>query len=96
MAEKPATARYIIDRPIYHTPGKPPHATGSEQEFVVDEVAHLLDAGFMHRKGADPAPTAVGVGQQQISQPQATPTVAPAMPAAPLNYQSKPAAPAAP
>jgi hypothetical protein len=96
MAEKPATTRYIIDRPIYHTPGKPPHAAGSEQELPVEDVQHLVDAGFIHRKGTDPAPTAVGVGQQQISQPQPPQTVAPPLPAAPLNYASKPAAPAAP
>ena len=89
MAEKPATARYVIDRPVYHTPGKPPHAIGSEQDLPVEDVAHLVDAGFMHRKGTDPLPTAVAVGQQQISQPQAPQTVAPAMPAAPLTYQTK-------
>ena len=92
MADKPPTAKYIVDRPVYHTPGKPPHLAGSEQEYPVDEVAHLVDAGFIHRKGADPLPTAVAVGQQQISQPQAPQTVAPPMPAAPLNYQSKPPA----
>ena len=91
MAEKPATAKYIVDRPIYHTPAKPPHLVGSEQEFPIEDVQHLVDAGFMHRKGTDPAPTAVGVGQQQISQPQAPQTVAPPLPAAPQNYQSKPA-----
>lgn len=96
MADKPATAKYIIDRPVYHTPGKPPHGVGSEQEFTSDDVQHLVDAGFLHRKGTDPAPTAVGVGQQQISQPQSQQTVAPPMPAAPLNYETKPPAPAAP
>ena len=89
MADKPATAKYIIDRPVYHTPGKPPHAVGSEQEFPIEDVSHLVDAGFIHRKGSDPAPTAVGVGQQQISQQQAPQTVAPPLPAAPQAYQTK-------
>ncbi len=89
--EKPATAKFIIDRPVYHTPGKPPYVAGSEQEFVVEDVAHLVEIGHMHRVGTDPNPTAVGVGQQQISQPPTSTTVAPPMPAAPLTYQTKPA-----
>ena len=92
FADKPATATYIIDRPVYQTPGKPPHLVGSEQELNIDEVAHLVTAGFIHRKGTAPVPSAASAGQQQVIQPEPPQTIAPPMPAAPLNYQSKPPA----
>ena len=91
-AEKPKPVKYVIDRPVYHTPGEAPHAIGSEQEFLEKDVAHLVQIGFMHRSGTEPLLNAVAVGQQQISQPVGQQTVPPPMPAAPLNYQTKPPA----
>lgn len=93
--QQPKSVKYVIDRPVYGGNGARPHAVGSEQEFLAADVAHLVEAGFMHLVGSDPLPTAVGVGQQQISQPPGQVTVAPPMPASP-NVSQPSATPPAP
>ena len=82
----PQTGKYIIDRVVWHTPGKAPYALGSEQELPVEDVAHLVAGGFIHLVGTDPAPHSAAANGQQVSTPLPPATIAPPFAAAPLTY----------
>ncbi len=81
--DKPKMATYVMDRLVYHTPGKPPHPIGSEQEYEPEEVAHLVRVGHMHLKGDAAAPVAANPGG--ITGPNTPTTLGPAPPNAPLT-----------
>ena len=86
-AEKPlaasaTTGKYVIDRPVYNSPGCLPLMPGDTREYEHRLVAHLVRAGFMHKDGTDPNPLSAAVNSPTVIQ-SAPEVSAPTMPAAP-------------